>query len=159
MPEMDGIEAALHVAAISPAAFVLISCYHEEELIRRAENAPVVAYLVKPITKWHLQAMIPIAMQRHAEAQTLLDEAAAIRQNIEHRKIVERAKGIIMKHGGLSESDAFHRLQKLSWDRNQKLIEVANIIVMAELAFHEPDRPPASPAKTRRAKIRPSRAG
>ena len=75
------------------------------------------------------------------------------------RKIVERAKGIIMKHGRLSEGDAFHRLQKLSWDRNQKLIEVANMIVMAELALHEPDRPPASPANTRRAKIRPSRAG
>jgi response regulator NasT len=98
------------------------------------------AYLVKPIKQSDLGPAIAIAMRRFAQFEALRQEAADLRQALEDRKIVERAKGVLMRRAGLDEATAFRRLQKLASDRNRKLVEAAQIILMAEEAM-QPEGP------------------
>jgi len=140
MPELDGIEAAKELYRDHPVPVVLVSAYHDEELIARAEQDHVMAYLIKPIKQADLEPTIAIAMRRFAQFESLREEASGLRQALEDRKIVERAKGILMKKAGLDEPTAFRRLQKLASEKNRKLVDVARIILTAEEAF-APDGP------------------
>ena len=115
-----------------------MSAYHDPELIRRAEADHVLAYLVKPIKQADLEPAIAIAMRRFEQFQALRKEAADLRQALEDRKMIEKAKGILMKKAGLDEADAFRRLQKLASDKNQKLVEIARMILTAEEAYGAP---------------------
>ena len=136
MPDMDGIDAAAEIAhrnGLVPV--ILVSAYHEQELIERAQLDYILAYLVKPIKQADLAPAISLAMTRFAQFQTLRQEAASLRQALEDRKVIERAKGILMKKAGLDEHDAFRRLQKLASDRNRKLVEIAYMILTADEAF------------------------
>lgn len=92
------------------------------------------AYLIKPVTADGLRAAIAVAIRRFKELQQAVEESRELRQALADRKIIERAKGILMQRAGLSEQDAFKRLQKLSWDTNQKLVKVAETLLMAEEA-------------------------
>jgi two-component system, response regulator PdtaR len=140
MPDMDGIEAAREICRDEPIPIILVSAYHAPDLFERARVGHVVAYLVKPIEQADLEAAIAITMQRFEEFRALRREAGELRQALEDRKLIERAKGILMRRAGLGEDDAFRRLQKQSRDHNQKLVEVARIIVRAEEAFQPPAR-------------------
>jgi AmiR/NasT family two-component response regulator len=140
MPDMDGIEASTLICVECPTPVILVSAYHDSELIERAEADHVLAYLVKPIGKADLQPAIAVATRRFAELQALRKESADLRQALADRKIIEQAKGILMKLTGADEKDAFRRLQDLAAERNQKLIEAAQNIVAMEKAF----RPAAS---------------
>lgn len=135
MPEMDGIEAAEQLFRDTAIPVILVSAYHDTELIERAEADHVMAYLVKPIKQADLEPAISLAMRRFRQLRELQQEASDLRQSLQDRKLVERAKGILMKRAGLDEQAAFQRLQKLSSDRNQKMSQVAAIIVKAEEAF------------------------
>lgn len=132
MPEMDGIEAAQRISAEQPIPFILVSAYHDPDLIARAEKSHILAYLVKPIEKADLETAIAIARSRFEQLKSLQDEASNLRQALEDRKVIERAKGILMKKTGLSEPDAFRRLQKVASEKNRRLIEIAQMIVTAE---------------------------
>ncbi len=132
MPDMDGIEASVQICREQPLPVILISAYHDPELIERAEANHVLAYLVKPIGKADLEPAIAVAMRRFTEMQVLRQESADLRQALADRKVIEQAKGILMRATGISEKDAFRRLQELAADRNQKLIEAAKIIVSLE---------------------------
>ena len=135
MPDMDGIDAAVELYRDSPIPVILVSAYHDPELIRRAELDHVLAYLIKPIKQADLEPAISIAMRRFEQFSDLRKEAADLRQALDNRKIIERSKGILMKKAGLDEHEAFRRMQKLASERNRKLVEIAHMILTAEEAF------------------------
>jgi response regulator NasT len=134
MPDMDGIDAADQIYRQRPLPIILVSAYHDADLIARAEADHVLGYLVKPIKPADLEPTIALAMRRFEQFRTLQQEAADLRQALEDRKIIERAKGILMRRGKLDEQDAFRRLQKLASDKSRKLVDIANMILVAEEA-------------------------
>lgn len=139
MPEMDGIEASTLLCRERPLPVILVSAYHEPALIQRAEADHVMAYLVKPIGQADLEPAIAVAMRRFAELQALRDESAHLRQALADRKVIERAKGVLMKVAGVEEKDAFRRLQELASERNQKLIDAAQLVLSLEKVLRPPD--------------------
>lgn len=138
MPEMDGIEAVLEIYEEQRIPVILVSAYHDRELIERAEADHVLAYLVKPIKQADLEPAISIAMRRFAQFETCRQEAADLRRALEDRKTIERAKGIVMRQAALDEPTAHRRLQRLASDKNKKLAEIAQAIVTADEAFSSP---------------------
>ncbi len=140
MPDMDGIDAAGEIYKDAPIPVILVSTYHNRELIERAAINHVLAYLVKPIKETELEPAIGIAMKRFEEFQALRQEADDLRQALEDRKVIERAKGIIMRRGKLEEADAFRRLQRLATDKSRKLVEIAHMILVSEEAFQAADK-------------------
>jgi response regulator NasT len=139
MPDMDGIQAAGQICREYPIPIILISAFHDAELIERASADYILAYLVKPIKQADLEPAIALAMRRFEQFQALHKEAADLRQALEDRKLIERAKGILMKKGWDEES-AFHRMQKQAMDRNQKLVEIARLIITAEALTSPPEK-------------------
>lgn len=135
MPDMDGIEAATHIYKEQPLPVILVSAYSDPELIARAEADHIMGYLVKPIKQADLGPAIALATRRFEQFEALRQEAADLRQALEDRKIIERAKGVIMKRSALDEQDAFRRLQKLASEESRKLIDVAHMILVAEKAM------------------------
>lgn len=138
MPEMDGIDAANEIYRTMAIPVILVSAFHDRELIARAESDHIMSYLVKPIKQADLEPAIALAMKRFHQFEAVRREAADLRQALEDRKLIERAKGLIMRRAGLDESHAFQRLQKLSSERNQKMVEVARSLLLADVAF-QPD--------------------
>jgi response regulator NasT len=140
MPEMDGIAASTEICRERPVAIILVSAYHDATLVERAADDHVMAYLVKPIGKAQLAPAIAVAMQRFEQFQKVSREASDLRQALADRKVIEQAKGILMKVTGADEKDAFHRLQELAAEKNQKLIEAAHSVLALEKALR-----PAAP--------------
>lgn len=135
MPDMDGIDAALHIYQESPRPVILVSAYHDAELIERAETDHILGYLVKPIKQADLEPVIALAVRRFQQFECLRQEAADLKQALEDRKVIERAKGILMKRAMLDEQEAFRRLQKLACEKNRKMIDIAQSILTAEEAL------------------------
>ena len=135
MPDMDGIDVAAEICRAELVPIILVSAYHDPELIERAAAQQVLAYLVKPIKQADLEAAIAIALRRFEEFHTLRREASDLRQALEDRKLIERAKGILMKKAGLDEQEAFRRLQKIASNKNLKLVEIARMILTADEAL------------------------
>jgi response regulator NasT len=140
MPDMDGIDAAIAIYKERPIPVILVSAFHDAELIQRAEADHILGYLVKPIKQPDLEPVIALAMRRFEQFQELRKEAADLRQALEDRKVIERAKGILMKRAGLDEASAFRRLQKLASEESRKLVDVAQMILIAEKAVQPPER-------------------
>jgi response regulator NasT len=136
MPDMDGIDAAQQIYQHKPVPVILVSAYHDAELIERAESDHVLGYLVKPIKQADLEPAIALALRRFEQFEALRREAADLRQALEDRKVIERAKGILMKKAQMDEQAAFRRLQKLASEKNLKLVELARMILIAEEALH-----------------------
>lgn len=135
MPELDGLAALHEICAEAPVPAIVVSAYHDDDFLNRARQEAVLAYLVKPIKATDLEPAIVLARQRFHEFQALQHEADSLRQALEDRKTIERAKGLLMTKGNLTEPEAFRRLQKISNDKNMKMIEVARMIVVAEEAL------------------------
>ena len=114
---------------------ILVSAHRDVSLIERADLDHIMAYLVKPIKQVDLGPSIAIAVRRFEQFAELRQEATDLRQALADRKVIERAKGLLMKKAGLDESDAFRRLQKLASDKNRKLVEFASMLLTAEEAF------------------------
>lgn len=142
MPEMDGIEACGEIYRTIDIPVILISAHHDVELIERAEADHAMAYLVKPVKQTHLEPAIAIAMRRFSEFQALRKDTADLRQALSDRKIIERAKSVLMREANLDEQAAFRRLQKLASEKNRKLLEIAQIILTAEEAMQPPRKDP-----------------
>ena len=138
MPDMDGIDAATEIYKSMALPVILVFAYHDAGLIARAEADHIMGYLVKPIKQADLEPVIALAMRRFQQFQELRKEAADLRQALEDRKIIERAKGIVMKKVQLDEHDAFRRLQKLASDKNLRLVEIARMVLTADEAFQPP---------------------
>lgn len=134
MPDMDGIDAASALYREKPVPVILVSAFHDPVLIERAEGDHVLGYLVKPIKQADLAPAIALAMRRFEQFRALEREANDLRQALEDRKVIERAKGVLMKRAQLDEQDAFRRLQKLASEKSRKLVEIAQMILLAEEA-------------------------
>ncbi|MCA9184256.1 MAG: response regulator [Pirellulaceae bacterium] len=135
MPNLDGLEAATALREQRAVPIIIVSAHHDRELIDRALENHVLAYLVKPVKEADMVTAIALVQRRFKEFEALRQQADDLRQALEDRKLVERAKGILMKRANLDEQQAFARLHKLSRDRNQKMVEVARMILTAEEAF------------------------
>jgi len=131
MPDMDGIEAAkiLTEERISPV--VLLSAYSQRDLVQRAREAGVVAYLVKPYREEELTPAIEVALARFEEFKELEAQVTDLQQALETRKLVDRAKGILMDKQGLTEAEAFRKIQKMSMDNRKPMKDVAEAIILA----------------------------
>lgn len=131
MPEMDGIEAARAISSKKTIPIILITGLSSGEVASQAIDAGVFAYLIKPVTKKQLEPAIELAMARYEEFNSLKSEVDDLKDAIETRKLVERAKGILMKRCNLNEDDAFKVLQSHSQKENKKMREIAESIVSA----------------------------
>jgi response regulator NasT len=139
MPDMDGIDAARQICQDEITPVILVSAFSDPDLIERAGSNYVMAYLVKPIKPKDLEPAIAIVSRRFEEYQALRREADNLRQAIQDRKLIERAKGILMKRTGQDEAAAFRRLQKLARDTNRKLVEVAQMILTVDEVYDGPE--------------------
>jgi len=129
MPDGDGLSAAKQYTAERFAPVILVTAFHGAEILERAADAHVFAYLVKPIERAQLESAIAIAWRRFEQFEGLRREASDLRQALEDRKVIERAKGILMRQRRCDEDEAFRRMQKMARDENKKLAEVAKMIV------------------------------
>ena len=135
MPEMDGITAAEQIILLAPV--LMLTAFSQRELVERARDAGVMAYVVKPFSINDLVPAIEIAISRHKQMKALESEVADIYERLETRKVIDRAKGILMKAMNLSEPESFSWIQKTAMDRRISMKEVANAIISPEAA---PDR-------------------
>jgi response regulator NasT len=131
MPGLDGIDAARILTQEKIAPVVLLTAYSQSDLIERATEAGVVGYLVKPFRETDLPPAIELAKARFGEFRTLEQEVDNLAEALETRKKVERAKGILMDKQGLTESEAFRRIQKMSMNTRRPMKEVAEAIILA----------------------------
>lgn len=134
MPGMDGIDAAKILTEEKIAPVLLLTAYSQKELVSRARQAGVVGYLVKPFRESDLSPAIEVALARFAEFRALESEVGDLQEALETRKFVERAKGILMDTQGLTEADAFRKIQKMSMNTRKPMKEVAEAIILAHEA-------------------------
>jgi AmiR/NasT family two-component response regulator len=132
MPRLDGISAAERIAKARLAPVVVLTAFSQRELVERARAAGAMAYLVKPFTKADLVPAIEMAMARYDELTTLEREVSDLRERLETRKLVDRAKGALQDRHGLDEAAAYRWIQRTSMDRRMTMREVADLVV-AEL--------------------------
>ncbi len=130
MPEMDGIAAAEALTAERLAPVLLLTAFSESDLIARATQAGVSYYLVKPFREAELLPAIEIALSRYREFVDLQREVTDLKDALETRKIVERAKGVLMETQEISEAEAFHRIRKASMDSRKSMRQVAEAILL-----------------------------
>ena len=136
MPDMNGLEAAAAVNKERQVPVVLVTAHHDADFLANG-SGHVMAYLSKPVKTVDLLAAINLAVLRFDQFKQLQGEAATLRQALDDRKVIERAKGIVMKRLRLDEEDAFRRLRKVASDHNQKLVEVAQRVSAADDVFHQ----------------------
>lgn len=131
MPEMDGIEAAKVISTETIAPVLLLTAYSQKDLVERAKDAGVFAYLVKPFKEADLMPQIDIAIARYEEFLELEKDIIKMEDKLETRKAVDRAKGILMDQYGLKEQDAFRRIQVQSMNTRKSMREIAEAIIIA----------------------------
>ncbi len=129
MPKVDGIEAAQQIAGNRIAPVVILTAFSQRDLVERARDAGAMAYLVKPFAKRDLVPAIELAMSRFGELAALEQEVAGLNERLETRKVVERAKGILMTKQGLSEPEAFKWVQRTAMDRRTTMKAVAEAVI------------------------------
>lgn len=131
MPEMDGITAARKIADEKLAPVLLLTAFSQPEIVEQAKNSGVLGYLVKPIRESNLFPAIEIALSRWEEMQGLEHELDKLKDSLEMRKTMDRAKGIIMAAHKLSEQEAYRRIQQYAMTKRITIKEVAEAIVKA----------------------------
>ncbi len=129
MPVMDGIQAAEQITSERLSAVLILTAFSQRDLIERARAAGAMAYLVKPFQKHDLLPAIEIASGRFEDLRGLEDEVGTLTGRLEARKVVERAKGLLQEHEGMSEPDAFRWLQRTAMQRRATMRDVAEQVV------------------------------
>lgn len=132
MPGLSGLEAARRMTAERSIPIVAVTAYDNPELVEEAAGCGVAAYLVKPVTPRQVGSALRLAVSRHGQLEAMRAEVDRLTDALETRKLVERAKGILMAHGQLSEADAFLRIQRRARDTNRRMAEVAREVIAAE---------------------------
>lgn len=127
MPELDGISAAEQIIEISPV--LMLTAFSQRELVERARDAGAMAYVVKPFSISDLVPAIEIAVSRHREQQVLRGEVTDLQERLETRKVIDRAKGILMKTLNLSEPESFSWIQRTAMDRRISMKAVALAVI------------------------------
>jgi response regulator NasT len=129
MPGYDGLEAARRIVSERPIPVILLTAYAQQDLVQQAARAPIMAYLLKPVKESELLASIEIAATRFAERLKMAQETAQLRESLDSRKAVERAKGLLMARDGLSEEEAYRHIQAQSRQQRRSMRAVAEEIL------------------------------
>jgi response regulator NasT len=129
MPVLDGLSAAEQIAGERIAPVIVLTAFSQRELVERARDAGAMAYLVKPFSKADLLPAIELAVARYAETAALRLEVADISQRLEARKIIDRAKGLLMTHQKMTEPEAFRWIQRTAMDRRTSMQAVAGAVL------------------------------
>lgn len=130
MPKLDGIQAAKILTEEKIAPVLLLTAYSDRELVERAREAGVVNYIVKPFREAELLPAIEIALARYAEFSEMDKQIVDLKETLETRKLVERAKGVLMDTQGLKEQEAFRKIQQLSMNTRKSMREIAQAILL-----------------------------
>jgi response regulator NasT len=136
LPDGDGVEAARRVMASAPCPVVLLTSHTDPDVIARAVGAGVLAFLAKPLRREELRPALDLAVSRFRELEAARSENELLRRKLEARKLVERAKGILIQRLGLSEPEAYRRLQKTAMDTRKTMAEVARAFLLTEDLGH-----------------------
>jgi AmiR/NasT family two-component response regulator len=134
MPELDGISAAETLAQERVTPVLLLTAYSDKEFVDRAVDAGVMGYLVKPFAEAQLKPAIEVALERWREVRQIQQDLAQTQETLDTRKLVERAKGVLMDSQSLKEAEAFRRIQRLSMNSRKSMREVAEAILLAHEA-------------------------
>ncbi len=129
MPGMDGLAAADRIVKEELGAVLILTAFSQKDLVQRAADSGAMGYLVKPFQKSDLMPAIDVALARHAELTALRKESASLGEQLETRKIVDRAKGRLMDEQGMSEAQAFRHIQKRAMDERRPMRAVAEEIL------------------------------
>ena len=132
MPKMDGIAAAAQITEARIAPVVMLTAFSQRDLVERARDAGAMAYLVKPFQKRDLLPAIEMATSRFAEIRALEAEVSDLKERLEARKLIERAKGALMTQHGLSEPEAFRWIQRAAMDNRTSMRSVAELVLAGE---------------------------
>jgi two-component system, response regulator PdtaR len=134
MPEQDGISAAQTLAQERVTPVLLLTAYSDREFVDRAVDAGVMGYLVKPFAEAQRKPAIEVALERWREVRQIQHDLSQTQEMLETRKLVERAKGVLMDSQNLKEAEAFRRIQRLSMNSRKSMREVAEAILLAHEA-------------------------
>jgi two-component system, response regulator PdtaR len=134
MPELDGISAAETLSHERVTPVLLLTAYSDKEFVDRAVDAGVMGYLVKPFAEAQLKPAIEVALERWREIRQIQQDLSQTQETLETRKLVERAKGVLMDSQSLKEAEAFRRIQRLSMNSRKSMREVAEAILLAHEA-------------------------
>jgi AmiR/NasT family two-component response regulator len=129
MPKKDGIEAASAIASQRIAPVVILTAFSQRDLVERARDAGAMAYLIKPFGKRDLVPAVELAVSRFAELQALEAEVAGLSEQLATRKVVDRAKGLLMAKNGMTEPEAFRWIQRTAMDRRSTMKTVAEAVI------------------------------
>lgn len=132
MPHMDGLEAAKAIHEEGLAPVLLLTAYSSRDLVMRARDAGVLGYLIKPVRDAELMPLIEVTLARWGEHTNRKRELGHLKDRIESRKLIERAKGYLMDSQGLSEAEAFRKIQQLAMNSRKTMREVAQAILLAQ---------------------------
>ena len=129
MPGLDGLEAAREIYLQRPLPIVLLTAYGDQELVERAAGLPILAYLIKPVNEQELLATLEVVTARFEEQQWLVQQATELEEQLEARKAVERAKGVLMERESLGEKEAYMRIQRQARQERRTMRQVAEGIL------------------------------
>lgn len=132
LPDLDGIRAARKIMQANPLPIVLVTSHYDAATIERAKRAGVMGYLIKPLREGELLPAIELAMSHFQEFVALQKENENLKKTLEARKVIERAKGILMKRQGLSEAEAFSSIQRKSMDMRKPMVEIAQAVILSQ---------------------------
>lgn len=132
MPEMDGLDAAKIITEEKICPVLLLTAYSQQDLIQRAKEAGVFGYLVKPFKEADLLPAIEIAISRYREMEALETEIGTLQEKMEARKLIDRAKGILMDKRGMTEQDAFRWIQTQSMNARKSMRELAEAVILTQ---------------------------
>ncbi|MBO0697813.1 MAG: response regulator [Zavarzinella sp.] len=136
MPDMTGLDAVEAIARFAQVPTILVTGHAVPAWLEKAKDLGVMAYLVKPVTEHDLAPAITLARRHFEEVQALRRESAELKQALEERKVIERAKGAVTRRCGVNESDAYRRMRRMASNANRKMADVAREILAAEETFH-----------------------
>jgi len=132
MPEMNGAETAKRIQTLQPMPVIMLTAYADQDTIHKAEEAGILSYLVKPVDEHDLPPAINIALARFNDIQALNSRVSKLEESLEARKLVERAKGILMYRLRLNEREAYERLRQRAREKRTKMKDIAQSIIEAE---------------------------
>jgi response regulator NasT len=132
MPHLGGLEAAAQIHAERAVPIIIVTAYSDADTVEKAASIPIFHYLVKPVTAAQLSAAIAVAEARHQEWAAQRRESDELRKRLDDRKVIERAKGILMEREGITESAAYKVLQRTSQSRNMSMADLSRSLLAAE---------------------------
>jgi response regulator NasT len=149
MPHLGGLEAAERIHEERPVPIIIVTAYSDAEMLAEAAKIPVFHYLVKPVSAPQLAAAIAVAEARHHDWMEQREQTNDLRKRLEDRKVIERAKGILMEREGVSEGAAYKILQRTSQSRNMTMADLSRSLLAAEELMHPPARQQQPPPSRR----------